>query len=70
MAEQVQEPPRVLRRREVERRVGHSRSTLYAWISQGRFPAPVRVGARTVAWVESEVSDWLRARVAEREAAQ
>jgi prophage regulatory protein len=70
MAEQEQQPPRVLRRREVERRVGHSRSTLYGWIAAGEFPRPVRIGARTVAWVESEISDWLRARVAESRGAK
>ena len=70
MAEQQQEPPRVIRRREVERRVGHARSTIYGWLANGKVPAPCRLGARTVGWVESEVSDWLRARVAEREAAR
>ncbi len=31
------------------------------------FPKPVRVGKNTIAFVESEVEDWLRARVAERD---
>ena len=70
MAEQVQEPPRVLRRREVERRVGHSRSTIYNWVSERKFPAPIRLGARTVGWVEAEVNEWLRARVADTRGAK
>lgn len=68
MVEQI--PPRLLRRREVERRVGRSRSSIYALIADGRFPRPVRVGARAVRWVEAEVDSWIAARIAEREAAR
>lgn len=53
---------RILRRPEVEIRTGLSRSTLYAWISQGEFPRPVALGARLVGWRESDVSAWLAAR--------
>jgi prophage regulatory protein len=34
---------------------GLSKSSLYALIGEKRFPAPIRLGARTVAWVRSEV---------------
>lgn len=64
MAEQLQSPT-ILRRRQVEARVGLKRSTLYGRIAEGTFPAPVRLGARTVGWLSSEVDEWLRARVAE-----
>jgi len=32
-----------------------------------RFPAPVRIGVRAVAWVESEVDEWIAARIRERD---
>ena len=57
--------PRVLRLPEVIKITGLSRSTIYAWVNSGRFPPPVHLG-RTVGWLESEVADWLRQRVAER----
>jgi predicted DNA-binding transcriptional regulator AlpA len=38
------EPFAYWRLREVERRVGVARSTLYRWIGEGRFPASVRLG--------------------------
>ena len=63
MAEQVQAPT-ILRRRQVEARVGLKRSTLYGRIAEGTFPPPVRLGVRAVGWLSSEVDDWLRARVA------
>lgn len=34
---------------------GLARSTVYKFIAEGRFPKPVKLGARMVAWVESEI---------------
>jgi prophage regulatory protein len=66
MAEQVPATPTtILRRKQVEARVGLRRSTIYARVADGTFPAPVSLGARAVGWVSDEIDDWLRARVAE-----
>lgn len=53
---------RILRRPEVEARVGVGRSTLYDWMKSGTFPKPVALGARLVGWKESDVTAWLDAR--------
>src|SRR5580704_7008496 len=42
---------------------GLSKTSLYALIREKSFPAPVRLGARTVAWVRSEVREWAIGRV-------
>ncbi len=42
---------------------GLSKTSLYALIREESFPAPVRLGARTVAWVRSEVRQWAIERV-------
>lgn len=55
---------RLLRRPEVEARVGLSRSTLYQWMADGKFPKPVALGARLVAWRESEIDQWIAAQAA------
>lgn len=55
-------PERILRRGEVERRVGLSRSTIYYKIQQGEFPAPVRLGPRAVGWRESAIEEWIAER--------
>lgn len=47
----------------VQERTGLSRSTIYAFVSQGRFPKPVHLGARSVGWVDTDVQDWIRARI-------
>jgi prophage regulatory protein len=56
-----------LRRRAVEARTGLSRSSIYDLIAAGRFPKPVPLGRRTVAWIEAEVTDWQKHRVIERD---
>ena len=45
----------LLRIHEVLQRVPISRTSLYDGIKLGLYPAPVRVGKRTVAWRESEI---------------
>lgn len=53
---------RVIRRPEVETLTGIPRSTLYAKIALGDFPAPIKIGQRAVGWLEAEVNDWLSSR--------
>ncbi len=55
---------RILRRRQVEDRVGLSCSTIYASVAAGTFPKPIQLGAQSVGWLESEIDAWLRERVA------
>jgi prophage regulatory protein len=40
-----------------------SRSTVYSYIGEGRFPAPVSISTRCVAWVEGEVDRWISDRI-------
>ena len=58
---------RIYRRREVEQLSGKKRSALYADIAEGKFPRPVKIGARAVGWLESEIVAWQASRLAERE---
>ena len=55
--------PTILRRHQVQQRTGLSRSTLYQYIKDGAFPASVQLGPRAVGWLESDISDWITARV-------
>jgi prophage regulatory protein len=43
------------------------RSSLYALIAANEFPQPVKVGARRIAFVESEVNQWIAQRIAARD---
>ena len=42
----------------VMRETALGRSTIYAAVKAGTFPAPLRVGRRRVAWSEEEISKW------------
>ncbi|QDX29263.1 helix-turn-helix transcriptional regulator [Dickeya poaceiphila] len=44
---------------EVLRRVGFSRTKMYELIKEGRFPDKVKIGLRSVAFVESEIDAWI-----------
>ena len=55
---------RFLRLPEVLARTGLSRSTIYVRLEQGRFPRPVSLGGRAVGWIEAEVDEWMRERIA------
>jgi prophage regulatory protein len=48
-----------LRLPDVMRRTGLPRSSLYALIKQGAFPRQIQLPGRSVAWLESDVSDWI-----------
>jgi len=50
---------KVIRRREVEARIGLACSTIYAMMADDRFPRPVKIGRRAVGWVEEDIDKWL-----------
>lgn len=56
-------PTRLIRLPEVKARVGLSRSSIYQRISENTFPAPVRLGARSVAWNEASIDSWINDRL-------
>lgn len=58
---------RIIRLSEVLANTGLARSTLYRYVADGAFPKPVSLGDRAVGWVESEVQDWVLARIEERD---
>ena len=58
----VERPLRFIRLPEVQRRVPYSKSSIYAMVANGLFPAPHRLGARAVGWLENEVAAFIEAR--------
>ena len=53
---------RLLRLKQVEDRTGYKKSKIYKDVKEGKFPAPVKLGSISVAWVEEEVQQWIDAR--------
>ncbi|ELA9294494.1 MULTISPECIES: AlpA family transcriptional regulator [Vibrio harveyi group] len=57
---------RLIRLKEVMHICGLGRSSIYKFMEEGRFPKSVSLGDRAVAWVESEVEEWIEKKLAER----
>ncbi len=64
MEQGMDAPARVLRLPRVQARTGLARSTIYVRVADGSFPQPIRLGARAVGWIESEVDAWIREQIA------
>lgn len=62
---------KILRRKQVEQRLGLSRATIYARMNPNArageydpsFPKPIALGRKAVGWVESEVEAWIEAQI-------
>jgi len=63
MAKPIPSALTILRRKQVEARIGLSRSTIYERIKAGTFPAPISLGAKSVGWIESEIEAWLSSQI-------
>lgn len=59
----------ILRLSETLRRTGLSRSKLYEMQSAGEFPKSIKLSryGSAVGWLESEVHQWIQARISERD---
>ena len=64
MADLVKQvPSQILRRHDVESRTGIPRSTIYAKMASGDFPASIKLGARSVGWLESDIENWIKSKL-------
>jgi prophage regulatory protein len=63
-------PVKLLRYSELNetRGIRYSRRHLYTLESEHKFPKRVSLGENRVGWIESEIDDWIRGRVASRAA--
>ncbi|WP_144156331.1 helix-turn-helix transcriptional regulator [Paraburkholderia sp. BCC1885] len=49
----------ILRRKQVERETGLSRSSIYRRMHAGTFPIPVQLGLRSVGWRVADIEQFL-----------
>ena len=53
-------PPRsIVRLDGVRFQTGLSKSTIYDKIKEGTFPKPLKLGARAVGWLQSDINAWI-----------
>jgi prophage regulatory protein len=53
------EPDRIIRLKTVLSRTGLSRSTIYRKITEGTFPAQIRISVNGAGWRESDINRWI-----------
>jgi prophage regulatory protein len=53
----------ILRLKQVIARTGRGRSSIYQGILYGTFPDSIKLGGRSVGWLESEINDWIGGRI-------
>jgi prophage regulatory protein len=58
---------KLIRIKVVMDRTGLARSTVYKYISEKKFPKPIKLGTRAVAWVESEIEAWIHGAIEQRD---
>lgn len=70
IAHQIGNALRILRMKQLIERTRLSRATLYGLLaSDPTFPRKIKLTARTVGWLESEVDSWIASRANSRTAA-
>ena len=52
-----------LRLPKVKQQTGFGRSQIYHLIKQGKFPKQIHIGPKSVARLDSEVSEWMKERI-------
>lgn len=53
----------LLRLPKVMEKTGLKRATIYLHIKQNTFPKQFKIGQRAVAWLESDIDNWIEERV-------
>lgn len=51
-----------------ERGIRYSKAQIWRKVKDGSFPKPVRLGANRVAFIQAEIQQWIKDRIAERDA--
>ncbi|MDJ6542097.1 AlpA family transcriptional regulator [Salmonella enterica] len=49
----------LLRLKQVEAKTGIKRSQIYLYMQSGNFPHAIKIGPASVAWLESEIDEWI-----------
>jgi len=48
-----------LRIQEVMKKTGIARSTIWLWVSENKFPKPIKLSPRITVWEEEKVLIWM-----------
>ncbi len=52
----------ILRKKDIQKKIGLSAVTLWRLEREGKFPSRIQLGPRCVGWLEADVDEWLKSR--------
>ncbi len=58
---------KILRIKDVTETTGFCRSQIYSLMETGAFPQSIKLGVRSVGWVDTEVENWIKSKVVARD---
>ncbi len=64
MQAQQQKANVILRRQQVQARTGLGRSSVYSLMKLGQFPKSIKLSARAVGWLESDIDSFIASKIA------
>lgn len=57
----------LLRLKQIEEKTGLKRSQIYLYMKNGSFPRSIKIGPSSVAWLESEIDEWINVKLGNRQ---
>jgi len=63
MQAQQQKANVILRRQQVQARTGLGRSSVYSLMKLGQFPKSIKISARAVGWLESDIDSFIASKI-------
>ena len=53
----------LLRVKEVVKKTSVGKSTIWAWVKDGKFPKPIKLSDRVSVWKESDIDAWIEGKI-------
>lgn len=52
-----------LRIKDVMKKTGIAKSTIWLWVSEGKFPKPIKLSSRITVWESNKINNWMENKI-------
>ena len=52
-----------IRIKDVMKKTGLARSTIWLWVKEGKLPKPIKLSERVTVWKESDIDEWMESKI-------
>lgn len=53
----------LLRIKDVIKKTGLAKSTIWLWVKEERFPPPIKLSKRVTVWEEEKINNWIKSHI-------